>query len=386
MPDIVIKTHPKLVSDMSASWGAALVPPIEPNLPVGDPVRSWIESVATQLQYVLFQIESIRAYARAQTATGNDLDTFFDGDFGFPRKLPQKANGIVTFSLLSVRSTATPIPLGTLVQNFDGTQVFEVIADTSIVGWSSEQNAYIIPSGQLSVNARVRALLAGSGGNLQPGKVVSIVNGPADRVTNSLALSGGTDTETDEEYRRRFPLWINSRSKATRDAIYEAVIKLVSNVKLVENRRPPTVEVPEGPEEEAYFTVIIDDGTGAPSAGLITQVTEAVEAVRGFTIEFTVIGPEAVDLLVAMIIHVDPDFEEDAVSNAVRDAIFAYINGLQIGDPLYLSKLVATASNIEGVLSIEPESTLIDGLQQDYVSTQFEVLRIAEEDLAVTVE
>lgn len=381
---IVVKTHAKFVSDMAASWAADLG--IEPSLPEGDPVLAWFESVASQLENVLGQIQVINAFARASTANGADLDSFFDGDFGFPRLQPQKANGIVTFSLRSIRNTATVINLGSLVQNADGSQVFEVIADTNIAGWSSEQNAYLIPSGQLSVDARVRALLAGSGGDLQPGKVISIITGNADAVTNENAFSGGTDVETDADYRKRFPLWINSRSKATRDAIFEAVIELVPNVKLVENRRPPTEDVPDGPEEEAYFTVIIDDGTGDPPDSLITLVTQAVEAVRGFTIEFSVIKPQAEDLQVAMTINVDPDFEEGTVSGNVRTALFEYVNGLEIGKSLYLSKLITVASNVEGVLNVEAESTTVNTLEQDFVATQFQVLRLAEEDLAVTVD
>lgn len=377
---IEVKTLEKLVSDMYSSFAAELN--IEPVSRDGDPVRALYQAIALALLFILTQIQRLETFSRASTAVGADLDSFIEGDYGLARLPAVQATGIVTFSIRATRGTATLISLGSLVQNADGSQIYQVVADTSLGGYSTEQSAYIIAAGQLTVNARIKALVAGSGGNLQPGKIVKVLTGGADDVTNEFTISGGSDEEADADYRKRFVLWINSRPGGIEASIYEAALGVQSglNVKLLENITPA------GDEQGGFFTVIVDDGTGEPSEELIQQEIDAIRPRRGFTIQYDVVGPTAEDVEVAMVIVLDEDFESAGILSIVKDALFEYINGLEIGESLYLSKLIAVAVGISGVISVQPHSTLINGEEEDLIADGRTVVRIALEDLAVTAE
>lgn len=373
------KSEEKLTSDMVASWSAGLK--IKPSLRSGSAVLGFFQSVATQLAYNQMLIEAINAFARASTAVGADLDLWM-ADFGFLRLASEKATGTVTLTLLSAQESAILVPVGLQFSTLDGSQFFEIIADTNKSAWSTEQQSYLIPSSVLSIDVTVRALLPGALGNVQPGKINQIVTGSEsiDRVTNAQILSGGREAETDEEFRKRFVLWINSRSKATRDAILEAAlgVKAGLNVKLAENVDQ------NGNARPGFFTVVIDDGSGDPPSGLIELVRAAIAEVVGFTIQFVVVGPTPIDSNVSMVINFKVDAIENEVLAAVIKALYDYVNALPIGETLYLSQLVAVAQGVTGVLSVEPNSTVIDDEEADLVAAEYEVIRLPLENLTVT--
>lgn len=373
------KSQEKFLSDMVATWAQILG--LIPVLQRGSFLRAVFEAIIVQLTFQQYQVESANAYARVQTSVGPDVDSWM-GQFVFPRLPAEKAVGAVTMSLRSAKSTVTLIPLGMQVQTLEGTQVFEVVKDTTKTAWNAEQGAYIIPIGSLSADVQVQALLPGGTGNVQPGKVVQIISsGNIDLVNNANALSGGREPETDDEFRQRFVLFINSRSRATRDAYLEAAISVRAglDVRLVENTRP------NGTFQPGFNTVIIDDGTGAPSSQLIQVVTQAIERIRGAGIEFVVVGPTTNDVEVSQQIQLEDDAFEEEVTVLVQKALSTYVNGLKIGQSLYLAKLISITVAVPGVKNVSPNSTLINGEEEDFVISPTAVIRAPNDSVDITI-
>lgn len=367
-----IKSHDQIVSDLVAGWAAQLG--LVPILVPGDPALAYFESEASQVTYQQYLLEAANKFARATTAEGADLDSFME-QFGFIRLPAVAATGTATIKLAQAKATAVTIPVNTVLQTLDSNPIqYKVIADTSKSGWNANINGYVIPIGQLSVDASVQAVLAGSSSNLTADRLVQIVSPGtgADSSTNSQTINSGKDAETDVDFRARFVLWINSRSRATKDAILSAVqgVQQGLNIQLYENIDSL------GAVRNGYFVVVIDDGSGAPSQTLKDKVRDAVEPIRGFTIQFIVIGPTKVDATIAMNVKILSGYVQNDVLAAVKNAVMSHVNALKIGESLRIYKLIQVAINAHaGVETVQPNSVLVNSAEADLTATQFQVIR-----------
>ena len=81
-----------------------------------------------------------------------------------------------------------------------------------------------------------------------------------DTVTNSLALTGGLDAETDAAFRLRFQSFIDSRTRATVQAVTYAATSIQQGITCTvqENADGTGAFVP------GRFVVTVDDGSGSP--------------------------------------------------------------------------------------------------------------------------
>jgi uncharacterized phage protein gp47/JayE len=108
-----------------------------------------------------------------------------DGTTG--RKMATLATGEVLFT----GQNGMPVPKGTQLEASSGDIGFETIEDIVV--------------GTVPTPAKVRALDPGTVGNLPPGSAMAMSEPPPgiDNLVEVVELSGGTDTETDEELRAR---------------------------------------------------------------------------------------------------------------------------------------------------------------------------------------
>lgn len=367
---VAVKTFEELRDDLVARWAAELE--IDPILPPGDPVLAIMEDVAMQLLFLESLVQAVEKLARASTAEGADLDTWV-ADYGVSRLPATKARGPATFSVLLARPTAVSISPGALVQTRGGIVQYQVVADTTKAAWNAASNAYILPAGELSVEATVEALVPGASSNVLSGQLVEFASSVAgiDKVTNEVPIIDGKDEESDADLRVRFIQFINGLSRATKAAIEGAIASVQQGIEqsLVEN------QLPNGTERAGVFTAVIDDGTGEPPADLITAITEKIDEYRGFTIQPSVVAAELVNILVALTIRIQDTLDVGPVLAAVKSAIVDFVNALTIGQSLYLSDIIKIATGVTGVVAVQPNSAKIDGLEQDKEITAFQVLR-----------
>ena len=334
------------------------------DLTVGSTLRALLEasaSVGLWMQWLLLQVLQM---TRAATSVGADLDSWV-ADFGLRRLSGVVACGTVTLSRFVPLSTAL-VAAGVRLRTGDGSQTFMVVADASNPAWSVAQNGFVLSVGQGAVTVPVTALVAGVAGNVQAGAISLIAAAlpGIDTVTNTAPLQGGLGAESDPALRARFQNFINSRSRATPGAIGYAITSVQQGLQytLAEN------QMPDGTSQPGVFTVIVDDGSGAPNGTLLETVATAIEAVRPVGSIFTVRGPAVVQAAIVLTVNTADSMTAPTVRQNVAVALAAYVNALPIGAHLIWSRLMQVAYaaspaviNVRGVLLNGGEGDLDPG-------------------------
>lgn len=350
------------------------------NFTKGSVLRAIGEATSAVALWLQGLIVSLLATVRLSTSSGTDVDSWL-ADFGFSRLPSNPASGLVTFSRLTPTNQAV-IPVGTVLQTNDASLQYVVNADTSNAAYSStviSGGGFVIGAGNASISVTATCVTAGSSGapdssgNVGAGTVTSLTTAIpyVDTVTNPAAFTNGADPETDAAVRARFVLWLNSLAEGTVAAVKAAVASVQQglNYNVLENVQY------NGTTQQGAFTVIVDDGTGAPPATLLTAVSAAVDAIRPLTSTFSVHGPLVVPVIVAMSISTATGYDHSSVTSQVQAALQGYINSLSIGQSLSYTKLAQLAYEASaGVATVLPGYTVNSGTS-DVVATGVIVLK-----------
>jgi uncharacterized phage protein gp47/JayE len=337
---------------------------------VGSILRAFVEATAAMGLFLEAVALQVAALTRAQTSNGPDLDSFY-AQFNFTRLAATVSSGNVTFSRFTNTAQAL-IPVGTIVQSFDGSQQFQVVADTTNAAYSVAQNGFIIVAGTSSLTVAAQSLTAATTANVAAGTITQIVNAVqyVDTVTNASSFVGGTNAETDAAYRARFVLYIASLSKATKAAVQYAIslVPDVSSYTLIEN------QAIGGATQYGYFYVVVDNGTGSPSSGFLASIYSAIDSVRPLGTYFSVIAPTTVTANIAMTLTTAAGYVHSTVTAAVQIAISQYVSSLGIGATLPYSRLSQIAYDASpGVLNVTAV-TINSGTSDVTATSQQEVI------------
>jgi len=342
------------------------------DLSVGSVLRAMLEANASIGLWIQWLIVEVLGTTRAATSAGPDLDSWM-ADFGLARLPGVAAVGWATFSRATPGLSAV-VPVGALVKTGTGTDAlsFGVIADTGHPAWTGA--GFLLPSGQLSVVAPMRALAAGRVGNVRAGEMrllASAISG-VDAVTNEAAASGGLDAEADAALRVRFSGFIDSRTRATAQAVGWAVQGLQQGLSFTITERVDSA----GAVRPGHFTVTIDDGSGSASPALLAAAGAAIAAVRPIGSTFSVRAPVVVLVNVAMRVA-----GPEAALAAVRAVVGAYVAALPIGAGLVVSRVIQLAHDAHpGVMRVS--DVTLNGLAGDLAPATYGVVRLGS--MAVT--
>ena len=285
MATLPTKSHSTLVSDFAASCQGACATLVD--FSVGSVLRAVAEAssgVALWLQAMILQVLTL---TRASTSQDADLDSWM-ADYGFARLPAAIATGLVTFSRFTPTQAAL-IPAGATVRTSDNAQTFAVTASPSNPAWNAALNGYTLAAGATAVTVPVAALAAGSAGNAQANTVTVITAAipGVDTAANASAFVTGIDAEPNPAYRSRFVLYLASLSKSTKAAVGAAILGVQQGLQYTIQENIDT----SGAANYGFFTVTLDNGTGSPSASLLSLVSAAVDAVRGLTTRYAVLPP-----------------------------------------------------------------------------------------------
>jgi uncharacterized phage protein gp47/JayE len=332
-----LKNFATLVADMSATVqgvGSQLI-----DVSVGSVLRAVIEANASLALWMQWLIMLVLSLTRASTSSGTDLDSWM-ADYGLTRLPGVAATGSVTFARITAGLQAV-VPAGATVRTSDGTISAAVVQDTTRADWSAVAGGYVMAAAALSADYPVAVTVSGSAGNVLAGSLsqLSTAIPGVDSVSNAAALQGGTDAESDLLFRSRFQLYINSRSRATLQAVRFAVSSVQPGLKFVVEENQDA----NGQAHVGNFVVSVDDGSGAPPASLLSAVSAAVDAVRPVGTTFAVLPPQVVSAAVVLTLQIRPDSNAAAVSSAVAAQITAWVQGLGIGASLPVSRIAGLA-------------------------------------------
>lgn len=333
-----LQTFTALVQNMAAAVQSAANQLLD--LTVGSTLRAVLEanaSIALWMQWLILQVLQT---TRAATSTGADLDSWM-ADLSLTRLPAVTATGQVSFSRFTSVASAF-VPVGALVRTADGAQTFVALAPmVANVAFSSAQNGYLLAAGTASLDIAVQAQSPGIVGNVQAGAVTLLATAmpDIDAVTNIAAFQNGLDAESDDAFRRRFRNFIDSRSRATPLAVGYAISNIQQGLQFTIQENVDAA----GATRLGNFVVTVDDGSGSPSASLLTTVMVAIEAVRPLGTTFSVQPPTIIAANVSLAIVIAQGASRTVASAAVATAIAAYVNTLPIGAALPLSRVAQLA-------------------------------------------
>ena len=278
--------------------------------------------------------------------------------FGFERKSGLHASGKVIFKRSEARSAKTIIQKGTKVSG-DGHSF-------------TTTEAVTIPAGATeSAEVDVFADNAGSLYNVAAGAINTIDSiVPADvvEVTNPYALSGGTDKETDAEYKERFRIYINGLSGTNSYAIKNAALN-INAVRSVstQNHKPPYKNI-------YNMSIYVDDGSGGAAEETIEAVRLAIEGddtkehpghlAPGINIR--VLAPTAIPVNIEIAASIYST-DTDEAREGIRSVVSGYVNSLTIGKPVMLSEIITkvmTLNYVKDVSISAPQSNVVPAINQ----------------------
>lgn len=248
-----------------------------------------------------------------------------------------------------------PIPLNTILQTPAGVQ---------FVTTSSS----ILASGQISVIVPVQSVATGTNTNAGANTINLNISGLSYPlvVTNPLPTAGGADAETPSQTMARFTAYVQSLGLCSPVAIAGGVVgvpfgqeivrystvfeKWIQNVEFLD--LPPIVG----------FEVIIDNGSGFASPGLLSAVNtylstgytdnNGVKHLTGgvglrpagvpYTVSYTTVISADVSVVATAI---DPN-SAGILSTSITQAVSGYFGLLNYGDPAEVTQIIASIANV----------------------------------------
>ena len=162
-----------------------------------------------------------------------------------------------------------------------------------------------------------------------------------DTVTNASAFINGIDAETDAALPvalRALPgLALEGDQSGRRLRGHQRAAG-------AESTRSPRIRTMTAPTTPGYFYVVVDDGTGYPSTTLLTNVGNAIDAVRAAGQHASASSPRrSRPPTSAMTITTASGYTHADVVAAVAAALTNFINGLPLGTGLPYTQLASVA-------------------------------------------
>lgn len=286
-------------------------------------------AAAAELQALSIQADWVLAQSFPQTASGQYLDYHAELR-GLSRTAASRAVGILRFSVFAESAMDLTVEKGTVCMTADETR-FETT------------ETVVLPAGELYVDASAIAVTPGAAGNVLSGLVTSLTACPVGitACTNPSAFSGGADAEDDESLRERILESYQRLPNGANAAFYEETAMshqgVTSAVAVGRPRGIGTVDV--------YITAM----AGAPTAELLAEVEEDLQAHREIAVDVQVKAPDETTVDVSAEVEVKSGADFSSVQAEAESAIRNWFTGKLLGKRVRLSELGELLYHIEDV-------------------------------------
>lgn len=304
--------------------------------------------------------------AFVSTATGSALDRL-GANVGLPRKVDRPANATLTI----VTDGEYLIEAGTQFETEDG-YIFDLTDDvlTTQEGdvWQAIGNAEAEDTGAIT--------------NVEP-NTITVVYDPDESilsVTNPEKASGGQDYEEDPQYRARLIAENTNRPSPTLNGVRSALLNVqgVREVNIVENQfatadkygNPPYsvhIYVLGGKKQDIADCLISHIAVGITLTG--TTYCDAIDATgntKRVYFDFATDRPISVQVK----LKTNAEWNVDEGKDYVKETVVDFINQLEMGDTVYLTKLYPQIYAIAGI----DDAKILIGKSKDTLSADDIVL------------
>ena len=315
------------------------------DLSVGSVIRAILEAQASVALWLQVLVADVFEASRAGTARGEKLDTWM-ADFAFARLPAVASAGYVKFTR-GFPDGEVLVPERARLKSSDGLISFIVASDKDHPAWDDQARGYRFAGAQLELELPIICEEAGIAGNVGAGAISMLASAIAgvESVVNVQPTIGGVDAEDDAAFRSRFLDYINSRSRATTDAVSHAIrsIRQGLQFRILENRSTTGDAIP------GQFLVVVDDGTRDPTDGTVEAVAKAIESVRPLGSGFAVQRPIKVNCDISCVVELTAMASAQAaqVRLEAERAIKRYVLGLGIGEILPLSRIAQIVYTVD---------------------------------------
>ncbi|MEL5614342.1 baseplate J/gp47 family protein [Serratia marcescens] len=260
-----------------------------------------------------------------------------------------KINGIaVTPASRSTADVRIVGQVGTLITN--GT-----VRDSNGITWSLPASVVIGIDGTVTVTATCQI----DGAVVAPAGSITEIGTPTrgwQSVTNPTAATAGRKVETDAELRQRQSKSVAIPSLTVLDGIMGAVATLDGVERYRGYENDTSVEDANGLPPHSISLVVAGGDAAAiaktiatkktPGGGTYGTTTISVTDKYGIVHPISFFRPTSVDIFARVEIKALQGYTS-AVGEEIRTAVAAYINEIEIGDPVYLTRLFLPA-NLNG--------------------------------------
>lgn len=260
-----------------------------------------------------------------------------------------KINGIaVTPASRSTADVRIVGQVGTLITN--GT-----VRDSNGITWSLPASVVIGIDGAVTVTATCQI----DGAVVAPAGSITEIGTPTrgwQSVTNPAAATAGRKVETDAELRQRQAKSVAIPSLTVLDGIMGAVATLDGVERYRGYENDTSVEDANGLPPHSISLVVAGGDAAAiaktiatkktPGGGTYGTTTISVTDKYGIVHPISFFRPTSVDIFARVEIKALQGYTS-AVGEEIRTAVAAYINEIEIGDPVYLTRLFLPA-NLNG--------------------------------------
>jgi len=341
---------PKTVNDILTEISDSLVDSyaVSTDVGAGTVIGALVRSFAAPLADLWASLADVERDSNIATATGDSLDLLVNS-FGMTRSQGSSAMGYV----IAQPKALTNVGVVTEGSNFIyGNLLLVVGSDTAL---QAPYSRIPVTAGTLGADFNLPAGTVVLSTNPTLNTQFSFVVGNQLNGANlpEIGLVGGQDPESDTELRARFASYLQSLTRAT----YQAVLQALQSIPSLKS-----VALLDATPMPGFISVYVDDNSAATevSEEIKTAVDQALYewkaagvGVRLYMLD-KVVAPVTINLVV------DSASIPATVQQTVRQAIIALLNGYAQGQPLYVSKLVDVAFNTAGVVDVKVVSPAED--------------------------
>lgn len=286
-------------------------------------------ALAAQIYALQVYSDWVRRQCFPQTASGENLDHHAQMR-SLERKQATCSEGVVRFFAGESSELVRSIPAGTVCMT-PGLARFETV------------ETVLLSAGEMWVDAPVRAVEAGAGGNVAAGTITEMAVAPVGIVscTNPAPCAGGVEEEDDESLRARVLHSFRYLPNGANAAYYRQLAMADDEV-----AQAVAVSRPRG---VGSVDVVVASHTGLPDQQLLDRLQAVMEQQREIAVDLKVRAPESVEVNVTVQVKEKAGYNADVVKERVKSALNAYFSGENLGESVLMAKLGSIVYGCEGV-------------------------------------